>query len=449
MNRQLAHSIIACLHPSGSPGPEVQKLSRFGPGEWERTLPWLDLSGLALYFWDNIRWAEAGAKLPTFVMEQLAIRFSDNCRRVDGIAKEFFNFHRLFKNEGIRDAALKGFTKVPDYCPDANLRTQFDHDFLVEPESLQLAESGLRSVGYVRKKSQEIHPHVYIPAGVPEWPRERPANFYSARMARPIELHIKLWESESNGISFRLPGDFLDRAGSRTWGGRSFSALCDEDALLFEILHTFRHLLGNWCRLSLLFEMACLLTRRAGDARFWQRFGERIERLPRVPQAAGVVFALAARVFRCDIPDAAQVLAINSLTPPQKLWVERYGSKLAIDNFRKTKLVLFLHREFIDDPASWATLSRGRFVPRWRHAIAVLRSAARSLGDWPYGLRRVAHVISRIHHHVSSSLGYAVEISRWRRLRMKALNLGIPIALGRMVVHRAPSPTEREAGMGT
>lgn len=421
MNRQLARSIIGCLHVSGCPRSAAQELACFGPGEWRRILRWLDMSGLSLYLFASIEKSDGWAMLPPDVRDRLNKNLLDNRQRVTEIADEFFRLNNLFRTHGIRHAALKGFSKVPDYCHDANLRTQFDHDFLVEPKSLPIADRALCAAGYIAKKSHEIHPRTYILSGTPTWPRDGNTNFYSAGLPRSVEIHVQLWDSESEGMPFRLPEDFLERTCSRSWGGQSYSALCDVDALLFEVLHAFRHLLRNWCRLSVLFEIAHFLSRRREDAELWQRFGERIEKVPQLPEAAGVVFALAERVFQCDIPTSVRAMTINTLTPPQRFWVEHYGANLAIDNFRKTKFAHFLRREFADDFSSREAASLRRLVPTWKRAREVSTSALRALLNSPHGLQQALYTLGRVHHHISASLGYALEHSRWRRLRAKAL----------------------------
>ncbi len=421
MNWELANTIVACLARSGDPSPAIAGLSRFELQDWAGTLAWLDLSGLALYFRDRIKDSQVVPKLPSLLTDRLAKNYSDNCRRADDIAEEFFGLTRLLQNQGIPHAALKGFAKVPDYCADIRLRMQFDHDFLVAPASLELAGRSLLAAGFVRKNPGEAHPHVYVPAGMPAWPRQAFPDFYGAQLARPVELHVDLWEPEAEGIAFRLPDDFLSRATYRTWGCESFRALSEEDLLLFEALHAFRHVLRNWCRLSILFEIACFLGRRGHDAPFWLRFGARLKDLPRVSQAVGVVFDLAGRLFRCDLPDGARAVTIDTLTPIQRLWVERYGRRLAIQNFRTTKHALLLHREFVDDPSTWATLARCRLIPSPRRAFAVVGSAVRSILDWPHGFRRAVYALGRAWHHAAASWSYARESPRWRRLRAEAL----------------------------
>lgn len=421
MNQQLARSIIGCLHVSGFPESAGQELACFRPPEWLRILDWLDVSGLSLYFFDAMEKSDGGAKLPPFVKDRLNKNFLDNRQRVTRIADEFFGLNNLFRRYDIRYAALKGFSKVPDYCHDANLRTQFDHDFLVEPESSTTVDLALRSAGYIPKESHEAHPRAYILSGTPAWPREGRNNFYSSRLARAVEIHTQLWDSESEGVPFRLPKDFLQRAVDRSWGGQTYPALCEEDALLFEVLHALRHLFRSWCRLSVLYEMACFLDTRRSDADFWRRFEERILGVPYLSQAAGVVFALAERLLQCEIPISARSLAINVLTPPQRLWVDRYGEALAIDNFRKTKFSHFLQREFAASSPFREAPSRRRLLPTWKRVREVFASALQALLYSPHGLQQTFYTVGRVRHHITASLGYALEHSRWRRLRAKSM----------------------------
>src|SRR2546426_4391090 len=48
------------------------------------------------------------------------------------------------------------------------------------------------------------------------------------------------------------------------------------------------------------------------------------------------------------------------------LWIERYGRPSALANFRSNKYSLFLHREFVEDPAAWAGIRRQRLFPARR-----------------------------------------------------------------------------------
>jgi hypothetical protein len=223
------------------------------------------------------------------------------------------------------------------------------------------------------------------------------------------------------GIRLELPEDFMQRSRNLSWSGQTYAALCDVDALLFEVIHAFRHLLRSWCRLSVLFEMAYFLERRREDSDFWQRFQERIKVAPKLSQVAGVVFALAERVFHCDIPTMVRASTINALAPPQILWVDRYGANLAIENFRKTKFGHFLHREFADGFSSPGAPSRQPLLPTWKRAREVLASALRALLNSPHGLQQALYAMGRVYHHITASFGYALEHSQWRRLRAKSL----------------------------
>jgi len=203
-----------------------------------------------------------------------------------------------------RYAVLKGFALVPNYCPDASLRTVYDYDYLLSAESMVSVQRSLEAGGYVRKPDREEHPIVYFQASRPLWLPSRQEDLYAAGLPRTIELHYRFWDNNSVGIPLGLPQDTLTRIRLRDWQGLRFYSLGEEDELVFHVLHAFRHILNYWCRLSTFLEIACFLERRSSDAAFWERFTERIQSAPPLPEIVGVVFLLATRLFGAEIPPA-------------------------------------------------------------------------------------------------------------------------------------------------
>ncbi|MBZ5514403.1 MAG: nucleotidyltransferase family protein [Acidobacteriia bacterium] len=419
MNRALAETIVQCLSVARDPTPALFRLGRFSERDWVRTREWLDLSGLALHLCQRLEECRAEPLVPARVAKRLQKNLADNRQRLAAIAADFVRLNGLLAEAGIAHAALKGLAMVPDYCPDGVLRVQFDHDYLVEAESLARAEETLQAAGYTRKNPHEAHPRAYIRSSSERSSLEKRTDFYSAELIRPVELHVRLWEDEEEGIPIDLPRDFLERAQLLKWSGHRYGGLSDEDALLFQVLHGFRHMLRNWCRLSILLEIASFLRCRAQDERLWQSFGERTKNLRYVPQAAGVVFSLATQVFDGEVPAAARPFTVETLTPALKLWVERYGTRLALDNFRKTKFSLFLHREFVSDGATWRAMLRRRLFPRHTRAITRTLPAWKFAALGPQSLRQAAYALQRLGFHLVAALTYGWEHSRWVRLRKK------------------------------
>ncbi|MBI1983371.1 MAG: nucleotidyltransferase family protein, partial [Acidobacteria bacterium] len=247
--------------------------------------------------------------------------------------------------------------------------------------------------------------------------------FYSPQLYRSVELHIRLWEAEREKIRIEVPEDPLDRIRVHEWQGLRFQTLDGVDALVYQALHALRHILNNWCRLSILFEIANFLDQRAGDTAFWEEFNKRIRRRRLLPEAAGVVFAVAARLFSVPIPGRAAAFPIP--TAVLSAWVERYGLSSALENFSGNKFSLFLHREFVESDAGWREVRRRRLFPMQSplHAAKVLtqRASSRTAARW----RQCKHAARRFRYHLISALLYALHWPLWRRTRKRLSEEGL------------------------
>jgi hypothetical protein len=284
---------------------------------------------------------------------------------------------------------------------------------------LERAQQALRAAGYVRKKVREDDAFVYFhPARPPRTPESRD-DLYSPSFHRTVELRDHVWNANQERVPFALPQGFLDRASPRTWGSLRFCSLSAEDLLLVQVLHAFRHILHNWCRLSWLLEIAYFLEQRSQDSAFWGQFCKRIQAHRPLPQIAGVVFSLAADLFGAAIPPSLSNATIQTLPTSLTLWVSRYGLNSALDNFSGNKFSLFLHREFIQDDAAWQELRRSRLFPlKWpNHAARACdpRFSSRLAVGWKQGL----YVAHRLLHHLTAGARYGWESVRWERVRLR------------------------------
>jgi hypothetical protein len=316
---------------------------------------------------------------------------------------------------------LKGIALLPDYCPSPSLRTQYDHDILVDPSSLEMVDEILRGLGYRRKNSKDDHPFLYCRPHPEIRFDETSTAFYSSKLERSVEVHIRLWESEEDKINIQLPGDLFERSVRRQWGGFSFVALSDEDCLLFQVLHAFRHILRNWCRLSIFLEISYFLNQRFSDSAFWARFADRIENVRWAPEATAIVFGLCEHLFGASIPTRIQPSLTTSLSPALKVWNKRYGQRSALSNFRDDKSSLFLYREFVDDASAWSKIWHRRLFPvRRPHkppSIVFQRGFSYTGRLWIEGM----HAIRRLKFHSLSGIWYAFEYPRWMLLRRSSL----------------------------
>ncbi len=413
MNRALAQEIIDCLRLSGTPRTSLARLPTFGRREWQRALVWLHVSGLALYFWQRVKDLGAESMVPCEVRAALARNLQDNGLRIAAMAEEFDLINRGFEEAGVEYAVLKGFALVPDYCPHASLRTSYDYDYLLRADSLDRAHEALTAAGYVRRNKRGDHIVYAYSAG----PLRllRPEDLYSAQLTREVELHLSLWNADEEKICLEPEGDPLTRTCWHTWRNLRFRGLADEDALIFQALHAFWHVLHSGCRMSTLLEIAYFLENRSSNTRFWERVREKVQSVSQLGEVVGVVFSLAAGLFGPEVPAAARAWTSENLTPAEALWIEHYGWNLALNNFSGNKLSLFLHREFIQDPAVWREIRWRRLFPV--HRLHHVAQASRHLFCFhKVTVEMQAHLIRWLSSHLSAPLGYAWEWPRWQRM---------------------------------
>ena len=422
MRKALPESIVEELNVTRRGTSPVEHWRTFSERDWTRCLRWLDYSGLAIYFLEKLSQSGRLNILPSPIRQDLEKRRANNSIRTEAILRELTRFTEAFKQARVNYAILKGLALVPDYCPDAALRTQYDHDVLVDAASIDAAERVLQNAGYRHKSgTRDGHCIVYRR---PE-PRIRFAHdtegLYSPDLGRSIELHLNLWEDAEEKIYLNLPNDFLSRRKASSWKRWNFDGLCDEDSLLFQILHAFKHILRNWCRLSIFLEIAMFLERRASDAAFWDRFATRIQTVRWAPEASLVVLTLADQIFGVGMPPHLSHLLTTRRAPALGLWIEKYGRDAAVFNFHRDKCSLFLHREFIERDDDWTAIRRRRLFPIQRPhrppAVVFQRGFSTAGRLW---LENV-HALKRLAFHSRAGLRYAFEYPRWLLWRRLAL----------------------------
>ena len=431
MNRELAREIIACLRLSGSPKDRLNRLSSFTWDEWRRTLQWLDESGLALPFWQRMHEQGTEALLPKELSTALRRNMQDHRRRIRAMAEDVDSIHQAFDEAGIKYALLKGFAMIPEYCPVASARTTYDYDYLVAVSCLREAERALEEIGYRSQPPVAGQPSVYFhEARPPRSPLSRD-DLYSAGFPRTLELHSAPWNPEELKIPLDLSANWLARRKTRTLSmeqldmersqrirsGLRFSVLSEEDELLFQLLHAFRHILQDWCRLASLFDIAWFVEHRTGDTAFWQRFLDQVEPCPALRQISGVALALSERLFGATLARTVAAETTECLPSPIALWLRRYGYRSALDNFSSNKFSLLLYREFVRDASAWRAIQRRRLLPLHQPNRAAYTSS-RAAGDrlaakWSQSV----YVARRLKHHALGAVRYGLEWLRWRHVR--------------------------------
>jgi Uncharacterised nucleotidyltransferase len=421
MTRTLQQMILNLLDVNRGDLPARRPWKSFSDREWKQALAWLDLSGLAIYFLRRMTRTNSLSFLPDLVRAELERRGANNRLRSTEILQEFRTIIDAFEESHVKYAVLKGIALLPDYCAGLEFRTQYDHDVLIAPESFEAARNALECSGFrCRNEGNEESVVVYRKTDPEVRFSQNSEALYSSRLGRSVELHRTLWEESEERICVRLSDDFLERRQIRDWEGISFSALCDEDCLLFQILHAFKHILRNWCRLSIFLEVAYFINGRSNDLAFWRSFAARIENVRWAREATMIVFTLAEQLFGAAIPARLQSSLKSPLSPVLNLWIERYGRYSAVSNFHGDKCSLFLHREFVESSSEWTMIRRRRLFPfhrPHRPPAVVFQRGFSAIGRiW----MEKAHALRRLMFHSLAGLRYVLEYPRWIVLRRLA-----------------------------
>lgn len=416
MKRTLEEGVVDFLSFSQVSDRPTADLTKFSASQWERCLKWMDDSGLALYFLQAAERATDPA--PHFVMESLRRRLDANRQRVASMERQFRLINQRFETANIKFAAVKGLALVPEFCPNPSLRHQSDFDYLVDQPSLKPARSVLEDMGYFLHEEWERELILVLPSD------RKPARGevqYDADAPHSVELHLSI-VAELGQVAWEEP-PFLENAVARRFQGSTYPALNDEDAFMLQCIHAFHHILIGWIKLSWLYEIGYFVERHEADRDFWERVSQNLTVEPLLREAIAVIVCLASQVFGAPIPLAIKSW-IEAIRPSVRTWIENYswhwlfGHNLAGEFawFPTSKLVLFLHQQYIRDPGNDQSVARSRLLPlrginRIKHKIR----RKPSLGPVRYG-RLIATEFRRVIHHLGSDLRYLWEVPRWRRL---------------------------------
>jgi hypothetical protein len=426
LNRALACEITGFLRVSGPPGEHLRKLRQYRQQVWNKSLDWLDLSGLALAFWERLQRLGAVDTIPREVAAYLASSLTGHRMRVAAMRQEFDSLNRRFEDVGVEYAALKGFTLVPDYCLDAYLRPSYDYDYLISDRTLGAAQEVLRAAGFIRKEDRARHHATFVPSRLPPKGSFMREGLYSATLPRKVELHSRLWDEVAFRIPLRVPERPLDRRLQRRGQGLIFYSLAEEDAFVFQALHTFQHILHNWCRLRWLLDIAYFLERRSRDASFWMKCSAALESNEPLSEVVGLVVSLASGLFHAAIPAAIEGRLRGAIRGPVSRWIESYGMASALDNFANNKYALFLYREFVQDKTVWREVRKSLLLPLHRpNRVAGAVAPANAVPGWA-SWAQGWYVAQRLIHHSVKGARYVWETRRWQRLRRMKTDRVLP-----------------------
>ena len=242
------------------PLPEqCRQLQDLSEKEWRRLLNWLDISGLALYFLDRMEELHLCDMLPPGVLARLQQNLRDNVERTRGMIAESIAIEQEFQKTGLGYATLKGFSFCPSSVPRAELRHQFDLDFLVTEQSASQARQILERRAYrllyaISGRSWEFK--------INETPGISVKDLYKDLPGRSVELHI---EAKIQGRS-----SLLERLEMRDFHGIHMPVLSPVDLFLGQGMHVYKHVCGEFSRTAHLLEFYRHVLARRQDDVFWE-----------------------------------------------------------------------------------------------------------------------------------------------------------------------------------
>jgi hypothetical protein len=372
--------------------------------EWQSLLRWLDISGLALYFLDRIVALKLTEWLPPGVLARLQKNLADNTQRTRGMIAESIAIQQRFQEASLSYATLKGLSLWPSSVSRAELRSQFDLDFLVAEESAPEARRILEQRGY----------RLYVVSGrswefkLNEKPGVSLKDLYKAQPSHAVELHVES----------RVPGHSspLERAEKRHLHGCTMPVLSPVDLFLGQGLHAYKHVCSEFSRVAHLLEFRRHVLSRRDDHAFWNELEKTAVGNPRACMGLGVVTLLIAHVMGDFAPEALTGWTVACLPRSARLWVERYGRRAVFGSIPGSKLYLLLQRELEN-----AGVPAKRSLQQILFPVRLPRPIIRAFPNETFSVRlgryrmQLHFILLRLRFHVVEGLRYAWESHRWRR----------------------------------
>jgi hypothetical protein len=410
MNHQLIEAVIATFRESEQPSMVYyDRLAGFNYRAWAGIYRWLDASGLTLYFIDRIKALQLEAALPYRVLCRFEENANDNRGRSAQMLKEFMRINLEFQTSSISYTNIKGFTLIPDACPDAALRYQDDLDFLVADCDIPRCTEILERYGYLLTVTCN---------GVMEFKADSgllPSvqDLYRAKPQRSVD--IRICNSFTQGKTGLRNDRFLQRR-VRNWNGHEFPVLTDNDRFLAMAQHLFKHLKGEWTRASWVLEYANFIDSHSKDDALWREVEEDLLSNPEAKTAVGAATLITETIFGMSNFPGVLSRAVQELPRSVRFWIERYGGKALSARFPGTKLYLLLQRALSRDEEAGVRKRLKKLLPAHLPPRIAFGSGNESLFVRLKQVRsEINYLFFRLRFHVTQGFSYMLEALRWKR----------------------------------
>jgi hypothetical protein len=410
MNRQSLRLKEAVIASFWEPAPSLRaRFTEFSTSDWKRVLPWLDVSGLALYLFDRISSLQLQDSIPSPILWRLRKNLADNRARTDSLFNEAVEICTALRQQNIACALLKGITLPPESVPDSTLRCQADLDILVREPDAAKAQECLAAFGYeldVRSgMTWEFKAGPTGTLGVED--------IYRARRDRALDLHLLV---ARNHESSQTCSDRLDRVEFRSIQRVPLPVFSSADIFVQQAVHLFKHMCGEATRAFWVLEFWRHITARRNDETFWVDV-KRIAALePQADQTIGAAVLLTSLVFGPCAPPQLACWSLDRLSPAVCLWIQMYGRRILLSDSPRSKLYLLLRRHLQPDSASERAARRRLMFP-----IHLPPSVTRPAADEHVAVRfmryrtQLRFMMIRLGFHLAEGFRLAFESIRWQR----------------------------------
>jgi hypothetical protein len=364
---------------------------------------------MALYFLHQIEALGIEGALPSATLARLRQNRAENRERNAAMFWEFSALNRAFQQAGVKYCNLKGFTLIPESCPDPTLRCQLDLDFLVAGDDLKRCREVLAATGYSRMAV--TNSAWEFKAGASEMPRIE--DHYKPKVQRSVELHFA---SSAMAADPQSTDALLARRTTRSCGDVTFPALSEGDQFVGQAMHVFAHLCSAHTRVAWLLEYARQVSARHNDGRFWDVVRACAQTHRQAPIAIGLATLLSSQIFGCELSAQLDDWTLDRLPATVRLWADRYGRKALLADFPGTKLYLLLRDELAHGDSSWQREKRRGLLPIHR-APRILHAGAEDTLRKRFGraVFQLRFILFRLRFHVTQGLRYLVAAFLWKR----------------------------------
>jgi hypothetical protein len=294
-----------------------------GEVDWDSLLTHADRHSLTPLL--AARWQEAGAlsRLPPRSRARLEKALTDNARRQANVRADLLEIDSILTEAGVPHLVLKGWPLVERLYADPAHRVIYDHDFLVPEEAAQIGHWALLAAGFRRLPAKDEWVEKHLPSVWRNEGYQWNGYLFDPAYPRPVELHVRLWETGWRGLAVKPLPDLWADAQTRTVAGRPMRILSDENTAIHLAMHFAGHLIEREARLNQLLDLARFLARAEGVK--WEVVASRAEAV----NVARFLYAslwLAREIFGSPLPPPLVWEQLTRRTPPAfRRWLAEHG----------------------------------------------------------------------------------------------------------------------------